>query len=215
MRERFATRVLFLSILLFAVSGVALADSVNLTNVGLTAGGSNGLSLNGPGVNLQVPFNPPNFPDVNYTGLTSITVPINSITLGSGQLVLGGTDYAGYLLSGSATFTIDLTNPIVTPDKFFASDTRTFTGTLAVIDPKTGLTVVNLDFEFTAKVVVTLTGDPCGCYYISSIITQGGRGKLTFTKNDAPVPEPATLLLLGSGLAAIGVRIRKKKSLPS
>jgi hypothetical protein len=211
MRGQVITRLLYLFTFLFLSKVIILADPVNLTGAGLTAGGTNGLTLTGPGVEIKLPFGQPTFPGVNYSGLTTIAVPINT-TLGAGQLVIGGTDFGGYLLSGNATFTIDLTSPTVTPEKFWVSDTRTFTGTLAVIDPKTGATVAVLDFEFTAKVTVSLTGDPCGCYYISGILTEGGRGTIRIKRFDhQPVPEPATLLLLGSGLAAIGMRVRKKK----
>jgi hypothetical protein len=200
-------RFLFLIITLLTISGAVLADPVNLQSGNISAGGSNVLSLNGTGLNLQVVFTPPSLPYVNPHGMNQLTIEIKPSDLVQGPLVIGGVDYSGYLLSGTATFTIDLNHPVATGNGYAVTDTRLLTGTLAVIDPKTGATVAVLDFEFTAQIRVSLDRDPCGCYFVTGFTAQGN-GRFNTPQ---PVPEPATLLLLGSGLAALGIRLRKKR----
>jgi len=210
MGRKVLTRSLCLIIFLLVLGFTAMADSINLQNASLTAGGSNVLSLSGTGLSLQVNFQPPAFPDVNHQDLTTVTIAIKPQDVIKTPLIIDGVDYSGSRLAGTATFSVDLTDPMLAP-KFGVLDTRTITGTLAVLDAKTGATLAILDFEFTAKVDVSLAGDPCGCYYITDFSAQGS-GKVRVKRFDnAPVPEPATLFLLGSGLAAIGLRARKKK----
>jgi hypothetical protein len=211
MGRRVITSSLLLFLLLLIASGAALADPINLQSASLAAGSANVLSLQGTGLNVQVAFTPPAFPQVNHRGLTTVSVEITPADA-AGALTIGGVDYRGYQVAGAATFSVDLTHPTVSPTQFGVLDKRVFTGTLAVIDPQTGLTVATLDFEFTAKVYVSVAGDPCDGYYLTEVVTKAGRGKVTLTRDHAPVPEPATLLLLGSGLAAIGMRLRKMGS---
>ena len=63
-------------------------------------------------------------------------------------------------------------------------------------------------FTVSASVLpVTITGEENGCYHDFLSI----HFEVTPKGNSEPVPEPATLLLLGTGLTGIAVRVRKRR----
>jgi len=62
------------------------------------------------------------------------------------------------------------------------------------------------------------TGTVSSSWIFSAVQTTGGRlvfdsgqAPLTFTATVAPVPEPGTVLLLGSGVAGIAVKLKRRK----
>lgn len=192
-------------IMLLAIGAVVKADPITLTSAALTASSStNTLLLQGSGLNVQVNFQAQKLPYVYHDGLTTVSLSLNPAGSVSGPLVINGIDYAGSNLSGQATMYLDLRN--VTGNT--ATDTRRITGSLKITDPTSNLVVTTLDFNFTASVTVTLADDPCGCKYLTSVTAKGAGTAIPHQDT----PEPATLILLGSGIAGIAARLRRRKS---
>lgn len=72
----------------------------------------------------------------------------------------------------------------------------------------------NLNFVKLYDLTVNLSGQGSTTTFLSdaSLLTASGTsGTITLTPVGAEVPEPATMALLGSGLALLGIRARRKK----
>jgi len=177
--------------------GQALADEVTIS--GFTTGATSAPQLTFAG-------------NSSFTGTTFLGVGALSGANNLGTFFLATAP--GQLVGGIFNLGITFTSPSGIAGGQGATFTALIQGT---VSPNVNVGGVSIDFDNTAQVFTFNDGNTSGSFSLTvadlfvesgqaAILTAGIRGSQT----DA-VPEPATLLLLGTGITGIAAKMRSKR----
>lgn len=177
--------------------GVARADEVTLA--GSTFGAVTGV------------------PQLTFTGNSNFN---GTTALGIGSLS-GPNSLGSFFLSTDATqlvagtFTLNLT--FTSPTGIAGGQGATYTAIIqGSVSPNINQGGVNIDFDNTAQFFTFNDGTNIGSFSltIADVFVQSGQAaNLTagITGEQTAIPEPATMLLLGTGVAGVAAKLRKRK----
>ena len=186
---------LSLVVVMFAAEGQARADEVTLT--GFTNGAT------------SVPFLA--FSGNLFNSTTSLGIGALSGTnsLGTFMLMTAPEEVVGGIFSLSITFT--------SPQGINGGQGATYTATvLGSVSPDVDRGGVNINFDNTPQVFTFSNNAAFGSFSLTlaDLFVQSGRSAFITagtTGQQTAVPEPATLLLLGTGLSGIAAAMRKRR----
>ena len=197
-------KTLSLGIALLAVltlsQGVARADEVTVT--GSTTGVVSGVP--------QLTFTG----NANFTGTTALGIGSFSGPNSLGSFFLS-TDPGGPVLV-AGTFTLNVTFSV--PTGIAGGNSTTYTAVITgSVSPNINQGGVTIDFNNTPQTFVFNDGINVGTFTVTvaDLFVQSGQSaNLTagLLGSQQPIPEPATMLLLGTGLAGVAARIRKRRN---
>ena len=189
-------------------SGVARADTVTLT--GITFGSFSGGFSSNPTL-LGLTFNGTSSPNPIATVDTTtagFSLLGSNINLGSFTLTGDPATYTGNTFALQLTFTFPAPpSPLLIVGSSQPSFTSSLTGTVQSLADGS----LTIDFDNAPSVFsVFLDGNQIATFTltVADIIIQPGQ---TVNVVGTAVPEPTTLLMLSTGLAAIGAAVRKRR----